>query len=59
MKKHWFRGDQIVGELKEPRAGLWTAEFGRKHGIADAAFFNWRNPAVDEDSDARRLIGPE
>ena len=42
--------------LKEHQAGIPTAELCRKHGIADATFYNWRSRYGGmEVSDARRL----
>jgi putative transposase len=43
MRKSRFSEDQIIGILKEQRAGLPVAELCRKHGISDATFYTWRS----------------
>jgi putative transposase len=37
-----FTEDQIIGVLREHVAGMKTAVLCRKHGISDAAFYNWK-----------------
>jgi putative transposase len=56
MKKSRFTQEQIIGILKEHRAGLSAAELCRKHGISDATFYKWRAKYGGMDvSDARKL----
>jgi putative transposase len=40
MKKSQFSEEQIIGVLKEHRAGLPVSELYRKYGISDATFYN-------------------
>jgi Transposase len=42
MKRSRFSEEQIIGRLKEHRAGLSPAELCRKHGKSDATFYTWR-----------------
>jgi putative transposase len=42
MRKSRFSEAQIVGILKELKAGAKAAELCRKHGISDATLYNWR-----------------
>lgn len=42
MKKR-FTEEQIIGVLKEAEAGMKVAEVCRKHGISDAAYYNWKS----------------
>ena len=56
MKRSRFSEEQIIGILKEHRAGLSAAELCRKHGISDATFYNWRSKYGGmEASEAKRL----
>ena len=41
MKKR-FSEEQIIGILKEAEAGMKVAEVCRKHGIAEATYYNWK-----------------
>ena len=41
MKKR-FTEEQIIGILKEAEAGMKVAELCRKHGIAEATYYNWK-----------------
>ena len=60
MKRSRFSEEQIIGILKEHRAGLSAAELCRKHGISDATFYKWRSKYGGmEVSDARKLKGLE
>ena len=42
MKKR-FTEEQIIGVLKEAKAGMKVAEVCRKHGISDATYYNWKS----------------
>jgi putative transposase len=56
MKRSRFSEEQIIGILKEHQAGLSAAELGRKYGISDATFYNWRSKYGGmEVSEAKRL----
>jgi hypothetical protein len=43
MKKSRFTKNQIVSILKESDAGAKVKEIGRRHGISDATFYNWKS----------------
>lgn len=43
MKRSRFSEEQIIGILKEHRAGLGAKELCRKHGVSDATFYKWRS----------------
>lgn len=56
MKRSRYSEEQIIGILKEHRAGLAAAELCRKHGISEATLYNWRSKYGGmEVSEARRL----
>jgi putative transposase len=60
MKRSRFSEEQIIGILKEHRAGMSAAELCRKHGISDATFYTWRSKYGGmEVSDAKRLKAVE
>ena len=42
MKRSSFKGDHILGILKDHHAGIFAADLCRKHGIGDAPLSNWR-----------------
>lgn len=42
MRKSRFKEAQIVGILKELKAGAKAAELCRKHGMSEATLYNWR-----------------
>jgi putative transposase len=56
MKKSCYTEEQIIGILKQHKAGLGAKELCRKYGISDATFYKWRSRYGGiEVSDARRL----
>jgi putative transposase len=56
MKRSRFSDEQIIGVLKEHRAGLSANELCRKYGISDATFYKWRSKYGGmEVSEAKRL----
>jgi putative transposase len=42
MRKSRFTEGQIVGILKELKAGTKAATLCRKHGISETTLYNWR-----------------
>lgn len=42
MKKSRYTEKQIIAILKQPEAGVKTADLCREHGISEATFFNWK-----------------
>jgi putative transposase len=42
MKKSRFTESQIVSILKSADAGMKVSEVCRKHGIAEATYYNWK-----------------
>ena len=56
MKRRRFSEEQIIGVLKEPEAGLATAQFCRRPGISPATFYKWKSKFGGlELSEAKRL----
>ena len=43
MRRSRFSEEQIVGILKEHKAGRGVADLCRKYGISDATFYKWRS----------------
>lgn len=43
MRKSWFTESQIVGILKELKAGVKVAMLCRKYGVSSAALYDWCN----------------
>ena len=42
MRKNRFSEDQIVGVLREQKAGAGTEEVRRRHGISTTTFYKWK-----------------
>ena len=59
MKKR-FSDEQIIGFLREAKAGVSEKDLCRKHGFSDASFYTWRSKFGGMDvSDAKRLRAME
>ncbi|MES1952416.1 transposase subfamily protein [Salinisphaera sp. S4-8] len=55
MKKRYTE-EQIIGFLKEAKAGTPVKELRRRHGFSEASYYTWRNRFGGMDvSDAKRL----
>ncbi len=56
MKRSRFNEEQIIRILKEQESGITTADFCRRHGIAESTFYKWKSKYGGmEVSDAKRL----
>jgi putative transposase len=56
MKRARFTEEQIIGVLKEHKAGAKTADLARKHGVSEATLYNWKAKYGGMDtSEAKRL----
>ena len=43
MKRSRFSETRIVSILKEADAGKKVKDIGRRHGISDATYYNWKS----------------
>jgi putative transposase len=43
MKRARFSAEQIVGILKEHKAGRKVAELAREHGVSEATLYGWKS----------------
>ncbi|WP_156361501.1 IS3 family transposase [Sphingomonas sp. Leaf67] len=60
MKRKQFSEEQIIGVLKEAKAGAVATELCRKHGMSSATYCAWKAKFGGlEVSDAKRLRSPE
>lgn len=60
MKKIRFSEEQIIGILKQHEAGVKTADACRRHGVAAAVFYGWKQKYGGMDvSEAQRLKAME
>ena len=56
MRKSKYTEEQIIGFLRQVKAGMPVKELGRKHGFIDASFYKWRAKYGGMNvSEARRL----
>jgi putative transposase len=56
MKRLRFTEEQIIGVLKEAKAGAKTGELARRHGVSEATIYNWKAKYGGlEVSEAKRL----
>jgi putative transposase len=56
MKRSRFSDEQIIGILKEHKAGAATADVCRRHGVSGATFYKWKAKFDDgEATEAKRL----
>ena len=56
MKASRFTEEQIIGILREQKAGAKTVDVCRKHGVSSATFYKWKAKYGGlEISDAKRL----
>ncbi len=42
MDRRRYTEEQIIGVLKEAAAGAKGADLGRKHGMSEPTFYNWK-----------------
>lgn len=54
--KQRFTEEQIIGVLKEAKAGMKVSEVCRKYGTSDATYYSWKSKfGVMTVSEAQRL----
>jgi putative transposase len=57
MKRARFTEEQIIGILKEAKAGVKTPDLARRHGASEATIYNWKSKYGGlEVSEAKRLL---
>ena len=42
MKARQYTEEQIIAVLKEGEAGAKVSDLGRKYGMSDATYYNWK-----------------
>jgi transposase len=57
MKRSRFREEQIIAILKEPEAGMATADMCRRHGVSSATFYKWKSKYGGWESPRRGVCG--
>ena len=56
MKRKRFPEEQIIGVLREQKAGAKAGDLARRHAVSDATLYNWKAKYGGMDvSDAKRL----
>ncbi len=56
MKRSRFTEEQIIGILKEHKAGVSVADLCRNHGFSDASIYKWKATFGGMDmSEAKKL----
>ncbi len=56
MKRSKFNETKILAILKEAEAGMTVSEIGRKYGISNGTFYNWKSKyAGMSGSEIRRM----
>jgi len=56
MKRKQFSEEQIIGILKEAKAGAAVTDLCRRHGLSSANYYSWKAKFGGLDlSDAKRL----
>jgi putative transposase len=56
MKRSRFTEEQIIGILKEHKAGVSVADLCRNHGFSDASIYKWKAKFGGMDmSEAKKL----
>jgi len=57
MKSKRFSEEQIIAVLKQADAGARTKELGRRHGISEATFYNWKQQVEGVEHDLMAGVG--
>lgn len=56
MKRQRFTEEQIIGILRDKKAGQKTVDVCRRHGISEGTFYKWKSKFGGMNvSDAKRL----